>query len=191
MMNEQPPTAPGPNGPGGVKGKGKGKGKGGPPGLIKPSIADTMKLNVYADNWFLLYVNGRLVAVDPIQFTPHNVVSVDFLPEYPMTIAVLAKDNAEPKTGLEYGSSVGDGGFCLKFADGTVTNATWKAKNFFHGPVNGDTANPKVKQEPLPANWWAVDFDASTWKNAKEYTVEEVDPKQPYFENDFEGAKFI
>lgn len=181
-----PPTAAEPK-----RGGGKGKGKGGPPGLIKPSIADTMKLNVYADNWFMLYVNGRLVAVDPIQFTPHNVVSVDFLPEYPMTIAVLAKDNADPKTGMEYGTSIGDAGFCLKFADGTVTNASWKAKNFFHGPVNGDTANPKVIQEPLPANWWAVDFDDSTWKNAKEYTVEEVDPKQPYFENDFEGAKFI
>ena len=173
------------------KGPAKGKGKGGPPGLVKPSIADTMKLNVYADNWFMLYVNGRLVAVDPIQFTPHNVVSVDFLPEYPMTIAVLAKDNADPKTGMEYGTSIGDGGLCIKFADGTVTNATWKAKNFFHGPVNGDTANPKVIQEPLPANWWAVDFDDRAWKNAKEYTVEEVDPKQPYFENDFEGAKFI
>jgi phosphatidylethanolamine-binding protein (PEBP) family uncharacterized protein len=173
------------------KAGGKKKKGGGPPGLIKPSIADTMKLNVYADNWFMLYVNGRLVAVDPIQFTPHNVVSVDFLPEYPMTIAVLAKDNADPKTGLEYGSSVGDGGFILKFADGTVTNASWKAKSFFHGPINGDTANPQVKQEPLAASWWAVDFDDSTWKNAKEYTVEEVDPKQPYFENDFEGAKFI
>jgi phosphatidylethanolamine-binding protein (PEBP) family uncharacterized protein len=173
------------------KGGGKGKGKGGPPGLVKPSIADTIKLNVYADNWFMLYVNGRLVAVDSIQFTPHNVVSVDFLPEYPMTIAVLAKDNADPKTGMEYGTSIGDGGFCLKFADGTVTNATWKAKNFFHGPVKGDTANPQVKQGPLPENWWATDFDDSTWKNAKEYTVEEVDPKQPYFENDFEGAKFI
>ncbi|WP_345786496.1 hypothetical protein [Prosthecobacter sp.] len=171
--------------------KGKGRGKGGPPGLIKPSIADTMKLNVYADNWFMLYVNDRLVAVDSIQFTPHNIVSVDFLPEYPMTIAVLAKDNADPKTGLEYGTSIGDGGFCLKFADGTVTNATWKAKNFFHGPVNGDTANPQVKQEPLPSNWWSVDFNDSSWKQAKEYTVEEVDPKQPYFENDFEGAKFI
>ncbi|MDP1586744.1 MAG: YHYH protein [Prosthecobacter sp.] len=165
--------------------------KGGQPGLIKPSIADTMKLNVYADNWFMLYVNGRLVAVDPIQFTPHNVVSVDFLPEYPMTIAVLAKDNADPKTGMEYGTSIGDGGFCLKFSDGTVTNASWKAKNFFHGPVNGDTANPQVKQEPLPENWWSTDFDDSTWKNAKEYTVEEVDPKQPYFDNDFEDAKFI
>jgi len=173
------------------KGGGKKKKGGGPPGLIKPSIADTMKLNVYADNWFMLYVNGRLVAVDPIQFTPHNVVSVDFLPEYPMTIAVLAKDNADPKTGLEYGSSIGDGGFILKFADGTVTNASWKAKSFFHGPINGDTANPQVKQEPLPANWWAIDLDDSTWKKAREYTVEEVDPKQPYFENDFEGAKFI
>ena len=187
---QRPSGAPG--GPGGGEGKGGKKKKGGgPQGLIKPSIADTMKLNVYADNWFMLYVNGRLVAVDPIQFTPHNVVSVDFLPEYPMTIAVLAKDNADPKTGLEYGSSVGDGGFVLKFADGTVTNASWKAKSFFHGPINGDTANPQVKQEPLPANWWAVDFDDSSWRNAKEYTVEEVDPKQPYFETDFEGAKFI
>lgn len=186
---EAPPPPPAAAEP--KKGGGKGKGKGGPPGLVKPSIADTIKLNVYADNWFMLYVNGRLVAVDSIQFTPHNVVSVDFLPEYPMTIAVLAKDNADPKTGMEYGTSIGDGGFCLKFADGTVTNATWKAKNFFHGPVNADTANPKVIQDPLPANWWATDFDDSTWKNAKEYTVEEVDPKQPYFENDFESAKFI
>jgi phosphatidylethanolamine-binding protein (PEBP) family uncharacterized protein len=188
QAGQRPAGAPGEAGKGGGGKKKKG---GGPPGLIKPGIADTMKLNVYADNWFMLYVNGRLVAVDPIQFTPHNVVSVDFLPEYPMTIAVLAKDNADPKTGLEYGGSVGDGGFILKFADGTVTNASWKAKNFFHGPINGDTANPQVKQEPLPANWWAVEFDDSTWKNAKEYTVEEVDPKQPYYENDFEEAKFI
>lgn len=183
---QPPPAAAEPK-----KGGGKGKGKGGPPGLVKPSIADTIKLNVYADNWFMLYVNGRLVAVDSIQFTPHNVVSVDFLPEYPMTIAVLAKDNADPKTGMEYGTSIGDAGLCIKFADGTVTNATWKAKNFFHGPVNSDTAKPKVIQEALPADWWSADFDDSTWKNAKEYTIEEVDPKQPYFENDFEGAKFI
>ncbi len=176
-----------PGGPGG----GKGGGKGGPPGLIKPSIADTMKLNVYADNWFILYVNGRLVAVDPIQFTPHNVVSVDFLPEYPMTIAVMAKDNADPKTGLEYGDHIGDGGFILKFGDGTVTNATWKAKSFFKGPLNHDTANPKVEHTPIPANWFAVDFDDSKWANATEYTEERVNPKQPYYEADFKGAKFI
>ncbi len=180
-----------PKGPGAGKGQGKGKGKGDQAGLIKPGLGDTLKLNVYADNWFMLYVNGRLVAVDPIQFTPHNVVSVDFLPEYPMTIAVLAKDNADPKTGMEYGSSIGDGGFCLKFSDGTVTNATWKARSFFHGPVNADTAHPKVLQEELPKEWWSTDFNDSSWKSAKEYTVEQVDPKEPYFANDFEGAKFI
>ncbi len=190
----QPSAAPRQEGaPGMKKGGGGGGRKGGPDqsGLIKPGIGDTLKLNVYADNWFMLYVNGRLVAVDPIQFTPHNVVSVDFLPEYPMTLAVLAKDNADPKTGLEYGSNIGDGGFILKFSDGTVTNTTWKAKNFFHGPVNSDTRSPQVKQEALPANWWAVEFDDQKWPNAKEYSVEQVDPKQPYFENDFEGAKFI
>jgi hypothetical protein len=177
-------------GPGGKR-KGGGKGKGGPPGLVKPKIDDTMRLSVYADNWFMLYVNGRLVAVDSIQFTPHNVVSVDFLPEYPMTIAVLAKDNADPETGLEYGSSIGDGGFILKFGDGTVTNATWKARSFFHGPLNGDTVDPQVQQGTLPDHWWAVDFDDNDWSNAKEYTVEAVDPKQPYYESDFDGAAFI
>jgi phosphatidylethanolamine-binding protein (PEBP) family uncharacterized protein len=166
-------------------------GKGGPPGLVKPAISDTMKLNVYADNWFMLYVNGRLVAVDPIEFTPHNVVSVDFLPEYPMTIAVLAKNNADPGTGMEYGTSIGDGGFILKFGDGTVTNATWKAKCFSHGPVNRDTKNPQVRTEPLPDKWWEPDFDDSRWPHAKEYTVKEVAPKQPYFENDFKDARFI
>ena len=192
-MKEPPPSPPsGGDRPKGSGGPG-GKGKGGPDqsGLIKPSIDDTIKLNVYADNWFMLYVNGRLVAVDPIQFTPHNVVSVDFLPEYPMTIAVLAKDNADPETGMEYGTKIGDGGFILKFGDGTVTNATWKAKNFFQGPLNSDKANPRVRLEALPPDWWTVEFDDSSWANAKEFTVEEVDPKQPYYESDFEGANFI
>ncbi len=87
----------------------------------------------------------RLVAVDPIDFLPHNAVSIGILPDYPMTIAVLAKDNADPKTGCEYGRSIGDGGFVLKFADGTVTDASWKARSFFHGPIVGDTTNPTVR----------------------------------------------
>ena len=68
-------------------GKKKG-GKKGPDnkGLIKPTMADTIKANIYADNWFVLYINGKLTAVDSIDFIPHNVVSVDILPEYPMTI---------------------------------------------------------------------------------------------------------
>jgi phosphatidylethanolamine-binding protein (PEBP) family uncharacterized protein len=182
--------------PGGVAGQGspgKGPGKGGPDqsGLIKPSMADTIKVNVYADNWFVLYINGKLTAVDSIDFIPHNVVTVDILPEYPMTIAVMGKDNADAKTGMEYGNHIGDGGFIIKFADGTVSNAAWKAKSFFKGPLNHDSANPKVEHTPIPENWFAVNFDDSKWANATEYTEERVNPKEPFYNADFGGAKFI
>lgn len=177
---------------GNQKGNPKGNRKGGNrPDLLKPTMADTIKANIYADNWFILYINGKLTAVDSIDFIPHNVISVDILPEYPMTIAVMAKDNADPKTGLEYGDHIGDGGFILKFGDGTVTNAQWKAKCFFTGPLNSDVRNPKVAHTPIPEKWWAVDFDDSQWENATEYTEERVNPKESYYQADFQGAKFI
>lgn len=158
----------------------------------KPSLADTVKANVYADNWFVLYVNGELVAVDSIKFIPHNVISVDLLPAYPMTIAVMAKDNADPKTGMEYANTqIGDGGFILKFGDGTVTNAHWKAKKFSWGPIDREVKSPRVESLPIPENWYAVEFDDSSWGRAKEYTEEAVGPKQPFYEHDFQGAKFI
>ncbi|MFO0877930.1 MAG: hypothetical protein U0840_11305 [Gemmataceae bacterium] len=184
-------AAQGPGGGKGEKGKGKGKGKGGQPGVVKPTMSDTMKANIYADNWFILYINGKLTAVDSIDFIPHNVVSVDLLPEYPMTIAVMARDNADPKTGLEYGTHIGDGGFILRFGDGTVTNAKWKAKSFFTGPLDRDVKNPRVKHLPIPDNWWAVDFDDSQWEYATEYTEDRVNPKESYYKFDFKNARFI
>lgn len=163
-----------------------------PPAIRKPSMADTIRANIYADNWFILYVNGELVAVDSIRFVPHNVISVDILPTYPMTIAVMARDNADPQTGMEYAnSSIGDGGFILKFSDGTVTNAGWKAKKYSWGPIDGKRHNPQVHDDPIPENWFATSFDDHAWGNAKEYSEQEVDPKQPYYEYDFKGAKFI
>lgn len=158
----------------------------------KPRIADTIKANVYADNSFKLYINGELVAVDSISFVPHNVVSVDILPAYPMTIAAMGIDNADPKTGMEYANTnIGDGGFILKFGDGTVTNATWKAKKFSWGPIDGNIKNPRVESIPVPKDWYAVDFDDSEWPSAKEFTEEEVEPKEPFFEHDFKEARFI
>lgn len=142
-------------------------------------------------NWFALYINGRLAVVDPIAFLPHNVVSVDLLPEYPMTIAVIAHDNADPKTGLEYGNHIGDAGFILKFADGTVTDGSWKVKAVERGPIGRDIEHPRVETEPRPPNWFAPDFDDTSWDNATVYTEERVNPKQPYYEHDFKGAQFI
>ena len=165
----------------------------GPPRrLRKPAIADTIRANIYADNSFSLYVNGELVAVDSIAFIPHNVISVDILPAYPMTIAVMAKDNAAPKTGMEYSdTNIGDAGFILRFGDGTVTNASWKAKCFSHGPINGDARNPRAENTSIPEHWSAIGFDDSDWPAAREYTEADVDPKQPFFDADFSNARFI
>ena len=107
----------------------------------RPRMADTVKANIYADNWFMMYINGKLIAVDSIEFVPHNIISVDILPEYPMTVAVLARDFADAQTGLEYNNTrIGDGGFILKFGDGTVTSEGWKAKKVFWGRSTGTSA---------------------------------------------------
>ena len=160
--------------------------------IRKPTIEDTLKVNVYADNTFTLYINGELVATDPIKFVPHNVVSVEYLPTYPMTIAVLAEDNADPETGMEYAdTTIGDGGFILKFSDGTVTDGTWKARRFSWGPLNGDTRRPRVRSNPMPKDWFEIGFDDDDWDEATVFTEDQVDPKQVYHEHDFEGASFI
>lgn len=159
--------------------------------IIKATMANTVKLNAFVDNWCLIYINGKLAAVDQIEFLPHNVVSVNILPSYPMTIAVLAKDNGDPKTGLEYTNQIGDGGFILKLGDGTITSAAWKVKTIFKGPLNRDTINPKVAYTPIPTNWFAPDFDDSSWPNATEYTQARVNPGGDFASYDFTNAKFI
>ena len=161
------------------------------PGIIRPTFQNVLKLNAYADNWCMVYINGKPAAVDQIEFLPHNVVTVSVLPSYPMTIAVLARDNADPKTGLEYGTQVGDGGFILKLSDGTVTSGKWKAKAFSTGPLNGDTRNPRVRSTPIPPNWFAPEFDDSGWASATEYPESQVRPDGDYASFDFAGAKFI
>lgn len=181
------------NGPRPPKGPRGGRGKGGqtPDGKRKPSIHDTLKANIYADNSFELYINGRLTAVDSIEFIPHNVISVDILPEYPMTIAVKATDNADPEKGTEYVDNIGDGGFILKIGEHISSSEKWKAKSFFHGPINGNTESPKVIHTPLPEGWTRPGFNDSKWPSAKVFTESEINPKGPYFEHDFKGAKWI
>ena len=75
--------------PGAVQDRGRRRG---PPqgGNVKPAMSDTVRGAMYADNWFAMWINGRLVAVDSIDFLPHNVVSVDLLPEHP-------QDRIDPK----------------------------------------------------------------------------------------------
>lgn len=59
------------------------------------------------------------------------------------------------------------------------------------GRVRKPTINDTIKANVYADNWYAVDFDDSDWGMAKEYSEQDIDPKQPYFDADFKGAMFI
>ncbi len=57
---------------------------------------------IFADNYFELYVNGKLLAVDPVPFTPFNSNVVRFKASRPVTIALMGVDWEEnPGIGSE------------------------------------------------------------------------------------------
>lgn len=98
---------------------------------------------IVADNYFELYVNGRLVSVDNTPYTPFNSAIVRFKVKRPYTMAFLLVDwdehlglGVENMARLKDDWYLGDGGLIAKFSDGTVTDASWKAQTFMVGPVD-------------------------------------------------------
>ena len=95
---------------------------------------------LYGDNYFELYVNGKLVGVDPVPYTPFNSCFVKFKAKRPIKYAIKLIDweeNLGIGSELNGGNSYypGDGGFIAKFSDGTATNANWKAQTFYIAPL--------------------------------------------------------
>lgn len=176
---------------------------------------------LFADNYFELYINGILVGVDAVPFTPFNASVAKFRVLKPYTIAVNLVDWEEnPGLGSEVNNGnnyhPGDGGFIAQFSDGTVTDATWKAQTFYIAPIQNlnavvempdgthsttsATLTPTCNANcygvhyPIPTNWAAVNFDDSGWPKAILYTAAQV-TNQAAFKN-FEttawaNAKFI
>jgi hypothetical protein len=95
---------------------------------------------VMADNYYELYVNGKLIGVDPVPFTPFNSQVVRFRVKKPYTYAFLLVD-WEEKLGLGMEKMPnndwhsGDGGIVAKFSDGVVTDSSWKAQSFYIAPL--------------------------------------------------------
>jgi len=95
---------------------------------------------IVADNYFELYVNGKLVGVDPVPFTPFNSVIVRFKAKRPYTYALKLVD-WEEKLGLGMETNrgnewhAGDGGAIARFSDGIVTDRTWTAQSFYIAPL--------------------------------------------------------
>lgn len=100
---------------------------------------------IFADNYFEIYVNGKLLAVDPVPFTPFNSNIVRFKASYPLTVAFKVVD-WEENLGIgseKNGSSnyhPGDGGLVAHIKDQkgqtiAITDASWQAQTFYTAPL--------------------------------------------------------
>ena len=78
---------------------------------------------LFGDNYYEFYVNGTIVARDPVGFVPFNSGVVRFKARRPFTYAVKLVDwGTHLGVGMEYDRwKVGDGGFIARFSDGTGT----------------------------------------------------------------------
>ncbi len=106
---------------------------------------ETFTAYIFADNYFELYVNGTLVAVDPVVFTPFNSNVVRFRADRPVSVAIMGVDweenlglGSEDNRGRAY--HPGDGGFVAQFQDESgatiaITDETWRAQTFYTAPI--------------------------------------------------------
>ena len=173
------------------------------PSTVAPEGASsTFTAEVWADNWFSLYVNGELVGEDSVSITTErsfNAETITFEATYPLTIAMVTKDFNETDSGLEYigepNQQMGDGGFIAQFTDTStgeivaVTNGDWRGLVIQNAPLNVEcekSADPDTdcQFETLdePANWTSANFDDSSWINATSYLADEVGVKDGYNE---------
>jgi len=162
------------------------------------------------DNYFELYINGVLVGVDPIPFTPFNSSVVRFKVSRPYTIAVKLVDweeNLGLGTELNGGNAYhsGDGGFIAQFSDGTVTDTSWRAQTFYIAPIenlstviekaDGTRSSATAKTTTtcekncygihysIPSNWNSKEYNDKVWPNASLYSAATVVVNWPAYTN--------
>jgi phosphatidylethanolamine-binding protein (PEBP) family uncharacterized protein len=172
-----------------------------------PAHATTVKLTnfqaeVWVDNWFSLYINGKKVGEDSVPITTErsfNSEKIKFAAAYPFTVGFIAKDFTENASGLEYigkpNQQIGDAGMIFQIRDlqtGEIVAASdtsWKSLIINKAPLNPycvSSATPltdcRYKNVAIPSNWATSTFKESTWKSATKFTKEEVGVKDGYFD---------
>ena len=120
--------------------------------------------DVWADNWFALYLGDELLVEDSVPITTErsfNAESFSFRADYPIVLNFVVKDFKHDDSGLEYiGTSrqqMGDGGIIAQFTDAAtgepiaVTDGDWSCKIIHRGPLDSaceDESNPVAGQAP-------------------------------------------
>lgn len=160
----------------------------------------TFQAEVWVDNWFALYINGKKVGEDSIPITTErsfNSDKIKFTSTYPFTVGLMVRDFTENSSGLEYigkpNQQIGDGGAIAQIRDLStnkivaVTDTSWKIFVTNKSPLNPEcvsSSNPladcKYQNTNTPSNWSTNSFKDSTWKAATSYTKEEVGVKDGY-----------
>lgn len=170
----------------------------------------TFTAEVWADNWFALYVNGELVGEDSVPITTErsfNKETITFTASYPLTIAIEAKDFKETDSGLEYigqnNQQMGDGGLIAQISDDAgsviaVTNSSWSSFVTQRAPLDTsceNSSNPDTEctftETEADAEWFSDGYDASAWDFATEYSAAEVSPKDGYNEVSWDASAHL
>lgn len=160
---------------------------------------ETFTVDIWADNWFALYVNGFKVGQDSVPITTErsfNKETFTFIATRPLTIGIEAKDFKETDSGIEYigkqNQQMGDGGLIAQIRDAsgnivTVTDSTWSALVVHKAPLDKTcekSADPdtdcQFEVTDTPDNWYASSYDSSAWTTATEHSESAVSPKDGY-----------
>lgn len=165
----------------------------------------TLTADIWVDNWFEMYVDGKKVIEDSVSITTErsfNAETVTFSVDLPAAIAILAKDFKENDTGLEYigtgRQQMGDGGLIMQIKNAdtgeivAITNEAARCLVVHRAPLDASCAdenNPMAgkgacafEETAIPADWTSPDFDDSLWPAATEYSEQTVRPKDGYDE---------
>jgi phosphatidylethanolamine-binding protein (PEBP) family uncharacterized protein len=183
-------------------------------GICQAAVSKNVSFQaeVWADNWFSLYANGKKVGEDSVPITTEksfNSEKIKFTATYPLTIGLMAKDFVENASGLEYigksNQQIGDGGIILQIRDLTTnqivayTDSTWKSLVIFKAPLNPECVTSKApltdcKSQTIKnsTTWYSPSYKDSSWLSANEFSKEAVGVKDGYFNIDWSAnAKLI
>ena len=163
---------------------------------------------IFADNYFELYVNGKLLAVDPVPFTQFNSNVVRFTADRPVTIAVMMVDWEENLgLGSEKGRGKafhpGDGGLVAHIQDAygntvAITDSSWSAQTFYTAPLNNRSCllvDGRIRDSSACDQVGvddATNYSAAHWVQPDDWMMPEFDdsiwPAAATFTNDTVGV---
>ncbi|MBT0958217.1 hypothetical protein IV417_12535 [Alphaproteobacteria bacterium KMM 3653] len=163
---------------------------------------------LFGDNYFELYANGQLLAVDAVPFTPFNSSVVRFTAQRPVTLAVKMVDweenlglGSEKGRGVSY--SPGDGGLTMLVTDQDgeavlLSDETWRAQTFYTGPLTEaeclSTDGPLRDSSAceIPRSNDGSSYKAAHWEVPADWFTPEFDdsawPQATTYDNDTVGV---